>query len=124
MSSAEPTTSTKGIEGVIIDIDDHAGIATFVVAAGVVTATVPPKLLGMVKSLRGRAVRLIVEGGSLREIRPAEKSSDWYFAPVEDLAAQQGTLPVGSIAELKADFWPDWQSVDDFIAAAKGRPER
>ena len=32
----------------------------------------------------------------------------------EVLAAEQGVKPIGNIDELKADFWPEDESIDDF----------
>jgi hypothetical protein len=30
------------------------------------------------------------------------------------MAAQQGVMPVESIDQLRGDFWPDWEPVDEF----------
>lgn len=34
---------------------------------------------------------------------------------VEELAVLQGVKPIASLEELKADFWPEDESVDEFI---------
>lgn len=35
------------------------------------------------------------------------------------LAAEQGVRPLGNLNELAGDFWPEDESVDDFIAAVR-----
>jgi hypothetical protein len=43
---------------------------------------------------------------------------------LDALAAAQGVQPIENIDDLVADFWPEDESVEDFIAAAKeGRHE-
>ena len=37
----------------------------------------------------------------------------------QELAAEQGVSPVGSADELVGDFWPEDESVDDFLAAVR-----
>ncbi len=34
---------------------------------------------------------------------------------IEELASEQGVSPVKSVEELRAHFWPDEESVDDFV---------
>ncbi len=34
---------------------------------------------------------------------------------IEELAAEQGASPMMSVEELRAHFWPDEESVDDFV---------
>jgi hypothetical protein len=42
-----------------------------------------------------------------------------YDAPdLDALAEAQGVKPIGNIDELVADFWPEDESVENFIAAA------
>jgi hypothetical protein len=38
---------------------------------------------------------------------------------LEELAADQGVKPIASIDDLRADFWPEDESIDDFIAAVR-----
>ena len=38
---------------------------------------------------------------------------------IEELVAQQGVKPIENIDDLKGDFWPEDESVDDFIAAVR-----
>ncbi len=33
---------------------------------------------------------------------------------IRKMAAQQGVMPVESIDQLRGDFWPDWEPVDEF----------
>jgi hypothetical protein len=43
---------------------------------------------------------------------------------LDALAEAQGVSPIGDIDELISDFWPEGESVEDFIAAAmEGRYE-
>ena len=34
---------------------------------------------------------------------------------IEELAAQQGVRPVENIDDLKGDFWPEEENIDDFL---------
>ncbi len=36
---------------------------------------------------------------------------------VEELMAQQGTGPITDVGLLRGDFWPEEESVEDFLAA-------
>ena len=38
---------------------------------------------------------------------------------IEELAHQQGVEPVQSLADLRGDFWPEDESVDDFIKTVR-----
>lgn len=45
-----------------------------------------------------------------------------FFAPppsLEELARQQGVSPVGNLEELRVEFWPESDSIDEFIAAVR-----
>jgi hypothetical protein len=37
----------------------------------------------------------------------------------EELAAEQGVKPIASIDDLRADFWPEDESIDEFLAAVR-----
>ena len=39
----------------------------------------------------------------------------WQTMPIEQIVASQQTQPASDISALKADFWPDDESADDFI---------
>ena len=36
---------------------------------------------------------------------------------IEDLMAQQGTGPITDVRVLHGDFWPEEESIEDFLAA-------
>ena len=40
----------------------------------------------------------------------------WHPQPIESIVTSQKTQPVSDISALKADFWPNDESADDFIA--------
>lgn len=40
---------------------------------------------------------------------------------VDELAATQGVGPIQDARDLKADFWPEDESVDDFLKGIKDR---
>lgn len=40
---------------------------------------------------------------------------------LERLAAEQGVRPVTDFESLKADFWPEDESVDDFVRTVRER---
>jgi hypothetical protein len=51
---------------------------------------------------------------------PARATDPWGDTPdIETLAAQQGVKPITNIADLYGDFWPEDESVDDFIATVR-----
>ncbi len=52
----------------------------------------------------------ILSGQAFREQRP----KTW-----QELAAEQGVRPVGSMDELLGDFWPAEDSIDEFLAAVR-----
>ncbi len=43
----------------------------------------------------------------------------WHGADAETLAQAQGVQPAATLASLWADFWPDDETVDDFIATVR-----
>ena len=40
---------------------------------------------------------------------------------LERLAAEQGVAPVTDLESLRADFWPEDESVDDFVKTVRER---
>ena len=40
----------------------------------------------------------------------------WQPQPIDSIVASQQAQPVSDISALKADFWPEDESADDFIA--------
>jgi hypothetical protein len=60
-------------------------------------------------SLPAGRVRITVE--------PWPNTTFWGHVSVAELAAAQGVEPVESLDELWGDFWPEEETVDDFIEA-------
>ena len=55
-------------------------------------------------------------------IQPTGDDDFWRMPTLDELIAAQGVRPIQSILDLKADFWPEHESVDEFLAAAmRGR---
>ena len=51
---------------------------------------------------------------------PARPASYWLSGRrVADLLREQGVKPIAKIEELKADSWPDDESIEDFLAAVR-----
>jgi len=40
---------------------------------------------------------------------------------LEKLAAEQGVQPITDFESLRADFWPEGESMDDFVRTIRGR---
>ena len=40
----------------------------------------------------------------------------WQSQPIASIVAAQQTPPVSDLSTLRADFWPEDESADDFIA--------
>ena len=49
----------------------------------------------------------------------AEESRERAHARIWELARRQGVKPVRSIEDLQGDFWPEEESVDDFLEWVK-----
>jgi hypothetical protein len=47
--------------------------------------------------------------------------SFWNGPSIAELAKAQGVQPIQSLDELWGDFWPDDESVDEFICNLSGR---
>ncbi|MGB9178550.1 MAG: hypothetical protein WCB68_04820 [Pyrinomonadaceae bacterium] len=45
-----------------------------------------------------------------------EESRRQAHARAWELAKRQGVKPIRNMAELKADFWPEEESIDDFLS--------
>jgi hypothetical protein len=52
-------------------------------------------------------------------MRPPNKPNDSSYEPsrrtAEELALQQGVKPIADISDLKGDFWPSDDSIDEFL---------
>jgi hypothetical protein len=56
------------------------------------------------------------------EHRPGQHQAldAWDDTPsLEDLAAEQGVVPLARFEDLIGDFWPEDEEVDDFIATVR-----
>ena len=45
-----------------------------------------------------------------------EQARRHAHARVWEMARQQGVKPIQNVEELKGDFWPEEESVDDFLS--------
>jgi len=55
-------------------------------------------------------------------IRPDDVSgAEAARKELERLAAEQGVEPITDFESLKADFWPEDESVDDFVRTVRER---
>lgn len=53
---------------------------------------------------------------------PLISGREFRMQPTKDwrtLAAEQGVRPIGDLSELAGDFWPEDESIDDFIATVR-----
>ena len=55
------------------------------------------------------------------ELLGADGGASFFDEPrtIEELAAEQGVKPVTDLKSLVADFWPEDETADDFIAAVR-----
>ncbi|MDQ3548502.1 MAG: hypothetical protein M3439_06740 [Chloroflexota bacterium] len=63
------------------------------------------------RSLENRMGPLVVSGREFSAM----------IAPIslKELAREQGVKPVNNLADLRADFWPEDESVDEFVATIR-----
>jgi hypothetical protein len=59
--------------------------------------------------------RLLLERIEERKAQAAEESRKQAHARAWELAKKQGVKPIRSIEDLQGDFWPEEESVDDFL---------
>jgi hypothetical protein len=57
--------------------------------------------------------------GPETEAKSAEDFRKRAHARLWELARQQGVEPIRNIKDLQGDFWPEDESVDDFLAWVK-----
>jgi hypothetical protein len=72
----------------------------------------------LLEPARGAALSRVSLSARMQPL--AARGSDFFTEEpitLSDLARQQGVAPVSDPDELTGDFWPDDESVDDFIAA-------
>jgi len=61
-----------------------------------------------------------ISGLLYRHYQQEQQSVDfWQPQSIESIVASQQTKPVSDVAALKADFWPEDESADEFIAFIK-----
>ena len=46
----------------------------------------------------------------------SEEEREQAHARVWELARQQGVRPIQNMEDLKGDFWPEEESIDDFLS--------
>ena len=46
----------------------------------------------------------------------SDEEREQAHARIWEMARQQGVKPIQNMEELKADFWPEEESVDDFLS--------
>jgi hypothetical protein len=90
------------------------------------TNSVPPPMPRKSKSTAGKARSAnrhkAEEAPPVLPGHNAGKSADfWRSKSVEELAREQGVKPVENPEELKGDFWPEDESIDDFLAWLRAR---
>ena len=51
-----------------------------------------------------------------QEEEQAQQAREQAHKRAWELAKQQGVKPIRSIEELQGDFWPEEESVDDFLS--------
>lgn len=51
----------------------------------------------------------------------ADRHPDFFGkrVTVQELALQQGIAPARNLADFRGEFWPDGETVDDFMAAVR-----
>jgi len=101
--------------------------------AAPVTCTFSPALETVVLRLLRRYVRATgtatMARGAPREIvldsiedaEPVPGRTFWDLPTLDELAAERGVEPFERVEDLVADFWPEDESVDDFLAAIESR---
>ena len=63
------------------------------------------------------ARRTGAEAGAPQRAETAVESE--VVPTIQQMAARQGVKPVGDLDALRGDFWPDDESVDEFVAAVR-----
>lgn len=71
------------------------------------------------ENMRGLDRLDLDSGGMAPDDRPgATRSGETFWdrkTTLADLIARQGAKPVTRIEDLKADFWPEEESIDEFV---------
>jgi hypothetical protein len=84
------------------------------------------RLVGEAREVSGEIASLSIEDIEVLDAVPlgapgADIAAGFFEAThdLESLAEQQGVEPVAGMGKLIADFWPEEESVDDFLAAVQ-----
>jgi hypothetical protein len=86
----------------------------------VLDEVIKQELLEKLDRLPLEGQREVLKFVQVMSARAAATGDFWAPPPhLEALAAQQGVSPIQSLAELTADFWPEDESADDFIASVR-----
>jgi hypothetical protein len=57
-----------------------------------------------------------VKSASTDRPAPSDAAAEFERVPtIEELAAEQGVTPVTDLAALRGDFWPEEESLDEFL---------
>jgi hypothetical protein len=61
------------------------------------------------------------DGDKTRSPAPTESGRSFWSRPLRasELTEREGVKPLRRIEDLRADFWPDDESIDDFIATIR-----
>jgi len=67
---------------------------------------------------------MVLTNRQLREGEPENRPASVSYAAsghpsIEELMAEQGTAPITDVSELHGDFWPEEESVEDFVATIR-----
>lgn len=90
--------------GLIIEVFMNANLQTLIHSAEQLTPVEQVELINAISSLLYRHYQ--------QELRTPDF---WQPQPIEFIVASQQTQPVADISTLKADFWPEDESADDFL---------
>lgn len=63
----------------------------------------------------------VLELESLEDAEPAPGRSFWELPSLDELAEERGVEPVERLEDLVSGFWPEDESVDEFLAAIESR---
>ena len=117
-------SALESIVGKLVGVDAASRTVRLLSVDGETEMAYAAQLAPSMHSLNGSRVviTLLPDAGSGRplvvSIAPTGDDDFWRAPDLEELIAVQGARPIRSILDLKADFWPEGESVDDFLAAA------
>ena len=68
---------------------------------------------------RGALAEVIVDHNAQPPASFNDAASFWVGFDLDTLAEQQGVQPLKSLDQLWADFWPEDESLEDFVATVR-----